>query len=277
MAFSPIEISNEAGSPIRLYEFRYGETYWRYASADEDIEFGTDEEDNPIVWTATAINDNGFTQGGSDQNDLQVTCQSDIPVVDLFRLQRPSGKVWLTVRQYHLTDADAEGPIFWIGTVVNAASQEEASAQLSCRSLAGTYDRQGLRLAWSRSCPHALYGTGCRVDKNDHAYPRTIATLTGNRFTCTAHSEPDEGSFTGGFLEFVRPDGSVETKAIELQDGNDFLVLGSTGGLEVGSAITLYPGCARDTPTCKLFDNLKNYGGFPHLPGESPFSGSPVF
>ncbi len=275
MAFSTIEISNQDGQPIRLYEFQYGETFWRYASADEDIEFGTDDEDNPIVWTATAINDTGFTQGGSDQNDLRVLCQSDIPLVSLFRLQRPSGKVWLTVRQFHLEDNEA--PVHWIGTVVNAIAQDEASTQLNCRSLAGTYDRQGLRLGWSRSCPHPLYGIGCRVNKEDHAYPRTVATLTGNRFTCTTHSEPDEGSFTGGFLEFIRPDGSLETKAIERQSGNDFLILGSTGGLEIGTAVTLYPGCARDTANCKLFDNLKNYGGFPHLPGESPFSGSPVF
>ncbi len=275
MAFSTIEISNQDGQPIRLYEFQYGETFWRYASADEDIEFGTDDEDNPIVWTATAINDTGFTQGGSDQNDLRVLCQSDIPLVSLFRLQRPSGKVWLTVRQFHLEDNEA--PVHWIGTVVNAIAQDEASTQLNCRSLAGTYDRQGLRLGWSRSCPHPLYGIGCRVNKEDHAYPRTVATLTGNRFTCTTHSEPAEGSFTGGFLEFIRPDGSLETKAIERQSGNDFLILGSTGGLEIGTAVTLYPGCARDTPNCKLFDNLKNYGGFPHLPGESPFSGSPVF
>ena len=275
MAFSSIEISNQDGQPVRLYEFQYGSTFWRYASSDEDIEFGLDEEDNPIVWTATAINDNGFTQGGSDQNDLRVLCQSNLPIVDLFRLQRPSGKVWLTVRQFHLEDNEA--PVHWIGTVVNTIAQDEAATQLNCRSLAGTYDRQGLRLAWSRSCPHPLYGTGCRVDKADHAYPRTVATVTGNRFTCTTHSEPTEGSFTGGFLEFVRPDGSIETKAIELQDGNDFLVLGSTSGLDIGTSVTLYPGCARDTSNCKLFDNLKNYGGFPHLPGESPFSGSPVF
>ena len=69
----------------------------------------------------------------------------------------------------------------------------------------------------------------------------------------------------------------MNRRGIESQNGNNFQVLGSTDGLEVGTAVTLYPGCPRNTTACKLFNNLPNYGGFPHLPGKSPFDGSPVF
>lgn len=278
MSYNTFEVSNSGGKPVALYEFRYGNTYWRYCTADEDQTVGLDENDEPAVWLAQAITDEGVTQGGSDQNDLQIRTQSNSPVAALFRNSQPSGKVWLTVRRWHIGDPDDETPLLWSGTVVNATLEDKATVRMSCRSLGGSYDRQGLRLAWGRMCPHVLYSAfGCKVNKALHAYPHEIATLDGTNFTVVTYAAPAEGSFTGGFLEFVRADGSLQRYGIESHNGNDFLVLGSTDGLEVGSAVTLYPGCPRNTTGCKLFNNLPNYGGFPHLPGKSPFDGSPVF
>lgn len=272
MAYNDYEVSNDGGRPIALYEFQYGNTFWRYCTADEDQTLAGK------TYIAKAISDEGVTQGGSDQNDLQITMQANLPVPLLFRNTQPSGKVWLKVRRWHIGDAATETPLLWAGTVISAGSVDEATVQLGCRSLGGSYDRQGLRLAWGRMCPHVLYSPfGCRVNKAAHAYPRVVATVTGTNFTCTAHSEAEEGGFSGGFLEITRPDGSLDRRGIESQNGNDFVVLGTTDGLAIGTAITLYPGCVRNTTACKAFGNLPNYGGFPHLPGKSPFDGSPVF
>jgi hypothetical protein len=271
MTFSALEISNQDGKPVALYEFKYGNTTWRYTTAPFDITL------SGPAWLAHTITDEGVTQGGSDQNDLQIAVQKDNPVAGLFRNTQPSGKVWLTVRRYHLGDPDNETPLMWSGTVVNATLIDLATVQMSCRSLGGTYDRNGLRLGWDRMCPHPLYGPGCFVDKEDYAYIREIITLTGTNFTTTSSAQPVEGSFTGGFIEWEREDGSLVRRGIELQTGNDFQLLGTTDGLEVGLEVTLYPGCARNTTNCKLFGNLPNYGGFPHLPGRSPFDGSPIF
>lgn len=286
MTYQTYEISNQDGRPVALYEFSYGNTVWRYTTAEEDITVGLDSLGDPAVWVAQVITDDGVTQGGSDQNDLRVTVQGDNPVAALFRNSRPSGKVWLTVRRYHLGDPDTETPLQWIGTVRNAIYEDDLSAaKLVGASIGASYDRDGLRLAWGRMCPHILYGIGCNRNgsnnKEDHAYPRTVATLTGTNFTCTTHAEPDEnllmGGFTGGFVEWAREDGSIDRRGIEKQTGNNFQLLGTTQGLAVGMAVTVYPGCARNTTACKTFDNLPNYGGFPHLPGKSPFDGTPVF
>lgn len=271
MTYNTFEISNNAGRPIALYHFQYGNSSWRYCTADEDQTVGAN------VWLAHVIADEGVTQGGSDQNDLQVVVQANNPVAALFRNSRPSGKIWLSVRRWHIGDPDNETPLLWTGTVISSSLEDEATVRMACRSLGGSYDRQGLRLPWGRMCPHVLYGIGCRVDKAAHAYARVIATLNGTSFTCVTHAEPAEGTFSGGFVELTRGDGSFARYGIESQNGNDFQVLGSTSGLSVADAVTIYPGCARDTTTCKLFDNLPNYGGFPHLPGKSPFDGSPVF
>lgn len=272
MSYSDLEISNQDGKPVALYEFNLGNSYWRYCTADEDL-IGVGGED----WIAKAITDEGVTQGGSDQNDLQIVMAANLPVPQLLRFGQPSGKLWLTVRRYHLGDPDDETPIQWMGTVVNSKLEDFATARLFCRNLGGTFEKNGLRLQWDRTCPHALYGTGCFVNMAAHDYPRTIATLTATGFTCTTHTDPVEGTFAGGLVEWDRGDGSKERRAIEWQEGNDFRILGLTTGLEVGSSITLYPGCDRSTAACTAFGNLPNYGGFPHIPGKSPFDGTPVF
>lgn len=275
MTFNTLEISNKDGKPVALYEFNQGNTYWRYTTNDEDLTIGLN------TWVAEVISDEGVTQGGSSQNDLQIVLASDLDIPGLFRFGQPSGKVWLRVRRYHLGDPDSETPIQWVGTVVNSKLESLASSRLHCISIGGTFDRDGLRLGWERNCPHVLYGNGCNQDGSNeasaHAYSRTIETVDGNHFSCTTHSEPTEGSFSGGFVEWDREDGSQERRFIEKQTANDFLVMGSMEGIEVGLAVTLYPGCDRTTTICNLFANMDNFGGLPHLPSRSPFDGNPVF
>lgn len=276
MTFSAREISTSDGRPVEFYEFRYGDTFWRYTNADQDIiGLGEDEAMVPKDWTAISISRGQITQGGSSQNELEVTCERNMAIPALFHERKPSGRVFLWVYENHY--GDDELAVTWVGSVSNAIKVDAATARLVCRSIGSSYDRNGLRLTWDRMCPHVVYGIGCRLDPDDFAYPREIATLTGTNFTCTAHAEPAEGSFRGGYLEFTRGDGSLETIGILDQDGNDFQVLGNTNGLEVGMDIILHPGCPRNTDGCLLFDNLANYGGFPHMPGKSPFDGSPVF
>ena len=105
MAFETYEISNDDGHPIYLYEFRLGDTYWRYCTSDSD------EVLDGVTWTAQAISDDGVRQGGNDQNDLVVQIQADAEVAGLFRNRRPSGKLWLTVRTWHVGDADTNTPV----------------------------------------------------------------------------------------------------------------------------------------------------------------------
>ncbi len=277
MSFNEMEISNEGGSPIWLYEFRIATVFWRYTSADRDKTVGLDENGDPAVWLAKAIMHESITQGGG-ADELEVPFQHDLPLTALFRVNSPSQPLWLTIRRYHETDPDSETPIAWLGTVGNIKDDDEAQARAFCVSLGATFNRNGLRLFWGRNCPHPLYGRRCFVPKEDHAYPTTLASHTGTVITINEDTVAAEGSFTGGFLEWDRGDGIVERRGIEVAlSGTDFQVLGLVGAIPVDTDITLYPGCARNTTNCKAFDNLPNYGGFPHMPGKSPFDGTPIF
>lgn len=277
MSFNELEISNQDGKPVWLYEFRLATRFWRYTSADRDYPWGLDDDDNPIIWTAKAIFHEEIVQGGGS-DDLQVPMQRDLDIVPLFRVNSPSQQLWLTIRRRHDDDPDDEAPIAWIGTVGNVKEEDAATARAYCISIAATFDRNGVWLGWGRNCPYALYGRGCRVPPVDHAYEAEIVSTTGTNITILTGIVPTEGSFTGGYFEWDRGDGVIERRGIEVAlSETEYAILGIVGGLPDGTTISMYPGCARDTPNCKLFDNLPNYGGFPHLPGKSPFDGTPVF
>lgn len=276
MTYSDLTISTQDGQEIGLFEFRLGGIYWRYTSADEDKTFGLDEDGNPAVWTAGAITRTAIQQGGAE-NDLEITLPRNLEIVSLFSPRPPSEITRLTVSSYH--EGDAEAAIQWIGTVGNIIGINPAEAKAVCRNIVASFERGGLRLTWGRQCPHPLYGPGCWLDKADFAYPKEVATVTGNSFTVTVPEVPVEGSFAGGFVEWEREagTGTYERIGIESVSGDNLILFASSYGLEPGMAVTLYPGCPRTTEGCLLFNNLPNYGGVPHLPGETLFGAKRFF
>lgn len=106
--FNEREISIESGIPIRLYTIEWGETTWRYTSADQDVKRYEMVPDGNggmvralVTYTAVACNDEGMVQGGSSSNTFTMHIPGNLPVVELFRSTPPSDSVWLTVRTIH--------------------------------------------------------------------------------------------------------------------------------------------------------------------------------
>ena len=272
MAFEAREISNHDGQIVSLYKFKWGDTIWRYTSADQDQTI--DEGSGNVVYSAIAIGDDGMIQGGSSNNDLKVDVQSNIPLVDLFRSTPPAGSIWLTVRRRHLGDANDNWFVYWIGTVGNVKKGNATMANLICRTLLATFRRSGLRLAWTRGCPHMVYDTECRVDPEDF---RTIANVTAvgaGVITVDAAGGHPAGYFDGGFMEWqATVEGTKDQRGIESSaSATSFRIFGSTDRIVAGMAISLYPGCSLTAATCKdKFNNLANFGGMEQMTGDNPF------
>jgi uncharacterized phage protein (TIGR02218 family) len=271
MTFDASERSNYDGAPSTLYEFSVGTTYWRYVAAQNDIVLGGN------TYTALAIANEGYSASGNPEtDDLQVRISARALVTDLFLGTPPSTQVLLRIRTVHKGDTDA--PVVWSGSVKSGRQVSLAEFVFTCNSLLSTLSRNGLRLSWERSCPHALYDHSCRVDPTAFDTLVQITQLTGSSVTATGIASLGDGYLSGGFLSFVGSHGATERRPIEGHVGNTVYVMATTDGLAVGSWITLYPGCNRTTVVCDLkFNNLANYGGFPHLPNKSPFDGDPVF
>ncbi|PZR90344.1 MAG: hypothetical protein DI537_19200 [Stutzerimonas stutzeri] len=276
MSFDIIERSNYDGQPIRLYEFNIGSVFWRYTSDEvETVLPGSP----PLVFAPQPISDSGAIQSGDGQaNDLTLTLPSDAAISQMFALSPPSEELWITIREKHVGSDQA--PVVWVGTVASSKRVGLRTMQFTCQILTATFERNGLRLSWGRQCPHALYDRNCKVDKSLYGLAMTITTVQGNVIYANGLPFYPDNWFSNGFFEFSILPGVIERRGIEqnVQVGGYMIVLGTGEGITVGMVAILYPGCSRTTPQCSgKFNNLSNFGGFPHLPGKSPFGGDPVF
>lgn len=278
--FDELENSNYSGQPATLYMFRIGAVYWYYTSADRTISWPGPLGPN-VDWLPVAISDNGTQRGNSDQEDFEVTLPSDVPLVSLFRATAPSETLWLTVYRLHWP-TPASAPVFWVGTITDVTRPKEtARAELRGKPITASFERGGLRLPYSRSCPHMLYDSECRVDKELHKFVGTVDQLTGITFRLSTFGGDIE-HFRGGFCLWERETGLTERRGIvATSDGAPGIiieVIGTTDGIANGTSMTIYKGCPHIPEACdERFANLPNYGGFSHLPAKSPFSGDPVF
>ena len=283
MSYDQLECSNYDGIPTNLYEFSLGYNYWRYASGENDVAIDGLEmiggvlTTKKVTYTATPISDSGIVQSGDTTNDdFTVTMPFNSAVRTLFIGTPPSSTVYLTMRRCNR--GDEEAPIVWVGEVRSTKVESLAEMKVVCRALTATLNRPGLRLSWGRGCPHALYDRNCRVNKASYAIAIQIQGLTGAAIVSSALGVLPSNHLSGGFFEFERLPGVLDRRAIESHSGSGLIVLGTTYGLSVGDWITVYPGCNRTASTCNTkFNNLANYGGFPHMPSKTPFGFDPIF
>jgi len=273
MTFSLREISNFFGRPVCLYEFQWGNTFYRYTNADRDIEHAGHS------WTATPISDNGFTQGGS-ADDFVVTMPRSLPIPDLFRLTPPAIKIVLKCWRFHRDDPDDEAIVYWIGTVGNVKGKDAVTAEVLGLPISKTIRRTGLRLCWEVDCPHALYGPGCKANRNDFRTDTTITALTGTTITVASLGAWAGERYAGGFIEWeANEDGTIDRRGIESHNGGSiFTLLSTTDRLVAGQEVSLFLGCDLTAETCDdIFNNLANHGGHKYMAKDSPFDGKQVF
>jgi uncharacterized phage protein (TIGR02218 family) len=267
MTYDTIERSHQSGAPVELYLFARGEQVWRYTSADTDVSRAAE------TWTSTVLQRTAIeTNPEQSRNAITVTAPRDFAVADLFRITAPTDVVSLTVYRYHRGDADTA--VIWMGRVLNVQWQG-AQARLSCEPISISFGRTGLRRLYQTSCPHVLYGSGCRLNKADFARVCEVDAISG--YTLTVDGL-DAMSYAGGFVEWDVGDSNIERRFIRSFSGLVLTLAQPFQGLEVGNSVTVYPGCNHTMQICNDdFDNLVNYGGMPFIPSKNPFDGTPVF
>ena len=271
MAYNLLESSNGDGEPIYLYEFRLNDNYWRYTSSTMPISLGGN------IWESVAISDDGVKQSGETQVDaLNITMPIDSEVVGLFIGTPPINPVYITMRRFHY--GDTEAAVCYVGEVFQINEATPSGATVTCNALSASMERNGLRLAYSRSCPYSLYDMNCRVNKEAFRVDGKISTVGGSAVVIPQAAAYGDRYFAGGYIEWLDPKRGTERRAIENHAGDTIYIFGNVDGLAGGLLIKLYPGCGRTTNDCVgKFNNMDNYGGIPSMPDRSPFDGNPIF
>jgi uncharacterized phage protein (TIGR02218 family) len=273
MAFATYEESTESGQPIQLYRFTLGTTVWRYTSSDSDLQLGG------VLWLSEPISDDGVKQTGESVSDtMNINCPDHIGPAVVFSTSPPNLDIQVEILRLHAGETVAQ--VVYVGDLIQVNFPRPGNAVLLAQSLSATMRRMGLRLAYQRSCPHVLYDPlTCKAAKAANAYTGTITFVEGFTIEVSAFSGVAAGTLRGGFIEWVQPGQGTRTLTIEQHNGADLVMFDDTVDLYPGLAITAYRGCQRTTDACRTFNNIENYGGFPYMPGKSPFDGlnSPFF
>ncbi len=124
------------------------------------------------------------------------------------------------------------------------------------------------------------YTPECRYDLGDSRCGIDLAALTvtgsvtgatsASVFSDTARTESD-GTFAYGKLTWTS--GANQGLGMEVQDWNATdktftLWLPMPNAIATGDGYSVYPGCDKRLACCRdTFNNVINFGGFPHLPG----------
>ena len=271
---SDFQSSNYGASPVTLYQFTRGKIMYRYASADRDITLAG------VTYTAIPISDSGFIQSGETQDDnVTITLPWTADVVVIFNGTAPSDQVFVNISRLNFGDTVAYA--LWSGSISEVKRTNQATAEITCETIAQSFERNGLTLSYSRTCPYFLYDPHtCTVDPANWATPVTLASISGNTLTGLGFGAGGDTWFTNGFIEWPIDDAAdtFERRAIASQSGTTAVLIGLPDGLSTGQEVTAYPGCDRSNKTCDVkFNNLANCGCAPFLPGISPFDNINVF
>lgn len=273
MTFSARENSLANAQPIRLYQFTRGVVQWCYASCDRDVSHLS----HIYAALAGGISDDGISQGGeaSTQN-VKITAPASLPVAQLFRGIPPSDVIDVAIFDRHYGETEYRAS--WIGEIQQVTFPAVDRCQIICSPESVSMQGQGLRLRWERPCPHCVYERGCTVDRELFRVNGTIIATDGATIDASAFSGYPVGYFNAGYIEWPLGDGNYERRAIEAHSGTELTIFGGTSGLPLGQALAAFPGCDQTPTMCQTrFNNYLNYGGFPSMPGRSPFDGNPVF
>lgn len=272
MTFDAYESSVEDGQPIHLFRFTMGDTVWRYTSADEDLTV------DGLVWKAVPITDDGVRETGESTGDgMTITAPVSIGPAQVFMSNPPSTSI--QVHRLALHVGMTVPVINYSGELIQVDfGGQPGMCKLSATKLSATMRRNGLRIGFQRSCPYAVYDSlTCKVDKSAHAAGITVQDVDGFVVVSPDFGVYPANYFTGGMIEWMHPVRGLQMITVESHSGNAATIFGDTSLIYPGLILTAYPGCSRTMQACASFGNILNYGGFPAMPGKSPYSGKPVF
>lgn len=256
-----------------LYRFVEGDSAFIYTvtSADEEAEYAG-ETYVPVSMGRDEVE----SKGEMARDNLKISFSLANAVARKWFVSSLDFPLTLTV----FSQEDNETEIEWKGRL-SSVSPKKSEIEFTFESVFTSMRRMGLRQRYQVTCPHALYGKGCKLNKEDFDTPGTVTNVTNATVIVPEAAGFADGHFTSGIFEdnagnlrFITSHvGSTLNLIRPMNPLIDFVAANGYAGL----TCRLFPGCDRTTTTCNnRFGNLNNYGGFPFIPGKNPFGGSSI-
>lgn len=278
MTYAAIEESRQDGSPILLFYFSQGSQEWRYNNTAIIRTYLSN------TWLPSSIEMGHINQTNQIAKDsVDLIFPRDHEFSQLFFGYPPEEITTVTIFRGHLEDPDDEYILYWKGRV-SGIKPEGQKLTLNCEPVFSSLRRPGLRARFQKGCRHALYSSGCGIDKSLHVVAGACTSVSGVNVIVPEAAAYSDGWFTGGMfemptgalryivnhvgsaLELIRPMKNLDVELAKAGYGQNY------GEYYGGLPVNIYPGCDHSRITCNdKFSNVYNYGGFPWIPGKNPF------
>jgi uncharacterized phage protein (TIGR02218 family) len=252
---------------------------WRLARKD-GIVMGFTDHDRDLVFGGVIFRaDSGLsaTQAEAslglavDSGEALGALRSDgIGEADLFNgiYDGASVEIWL------VDWSDVENRLLIDAATIGEVRRSEFVFSAELRSLAHLLD-QPRGESFQRSCSADLGDARCKIDVSTSAFRASgvVVAASGDALAASLSEDFAEAFFTGGRLTFVsgaNAGARATIKSHRRSGVHAVLALWSplAGAIAPGDEFVLAVGCDKSAETCQLkFDNLVNFRGFPHMPG----------
>lgn len=265
MALDTNERSVFSGRPDEFYKFSIvgGETY-RYTPMRLPLTY------QGFEYQAKAIQrgNYAFKKEMTSQDTLSIEVQSDLEILNNFKIIVPRRTMLVTIYRRHRGDSDLDILPVFFGRV-RGVSWEGAKATIECDSMNVMAKRGGLTANFQVGCNYFLYDEGCGLQRGDWKVTGPlVSVVNGVKISSPVFATKPDGWFKYGYLE--AGDGAY---MIIDHKGSEVTLLNGLEGVAVGAAISAYAGCDRTLTTCwGRFDNGLNYLGFPWSPADNIFT-----
>jgi uncharacterized phage protein (TIGR02218 family) len=257
-----------------LYRIVIGSDVWTLTSADEPQTY--DAGDGVESYRPVPMGRSGTEHKNSlakSNLDVRLPLDHELSVRMLTSLY--DEVVSLTL----FTDDGTDVSVSWKGRL-SGLKPENTHLTLVFESIFTSLRRPGLRARYQKSCRHALYFRGCRLNMVDFEEAATLDLITGSTLKVPEAASQADGYYIGGMAQ--AGDGVLGFITNHVGDQitlqrvpYSFITQLDLEG--AGTAISLYPGCDHRRSTCiAKFNNLLNYGGFDWIPRKNPMGGSSI-
>ncbi len=268
--FNTAEVGLETAAPYELYKFARAGKAWHYTTRETSVSFGGD------TYVPAVISREAITQNGEDQTMsvlFSLPRDNDL-VAEFIGIVPPDPVAVFVYRNHQGLDASETKTIF-LGEV-SKVDITNSLAQISCSSLESAFTQPIGRVHVQPSCPWMLYEAQCGVSPTGFTHTGTVMSISTDGLT-----------YVVGSMTTIDPDTTFYVRGTLSKDGQPRFIIAQSGAAGtytftlmtafnpapvVGDTVTATAGCDRTLAVCKnRFNNLLRFGGFPFLPGRSPW------
>jgi uncharacterized phage protein (TIGR02218 family) len=254
-SFSTAERSG--GSPVELYTIRRGIRTWQHTSGD------VTQTVDGVDYTPAHIKRGDIEQKKDAPGisvKVSIALETEVAQALMVETSEPA-----TVSIRKVQSAGDPIMLVLLGDVVSLTFSGD-SVELTVATVEHRFKTLIPRVLVQRTCPHALYGLSCGVNKDDFAVSTTVASITGQVIVVAASAAGNV--WRNGILRLA------SGRVLFIADHTTSAVTvwaPIPDELAVSDPVTIYRGCDKSFTTCEtVFDNALNFGAFPNLPDRNP-------